>query len=135
KGGQGKPKYVHMGANHPYPNAPKAAGEEYAKELGFEVLPAVQFALAPGDYTAQCLGIKQAGANYAYLGNTAGSNVSVIRACAANGVAVTFLGNVWGVDENALKAAGDSASNVVFPLRTNTQWLDKDVPGMATIRD
>ncbi len=25
KGGQGKPKWVHMGANHPYPNSPKAA--------------------------------------------------------------------------------------------------------------
>jgi len=27
KGKPGKPKFVHMGANHPYPNAPKAAGE------------------------------------------------------------------------------------------------------------
>jgi len=25
-----------MGANHPYPNAPKAAGEALATELGFE---------------------------------------------------------------------------------------------------
>ncbi len=37
QGRQGKPKYVHMGDNHPYPNAPKKAGEVYAKELGFEV--------------------------------------------------------------------------------------------------
>ena len=59
KGGQGKPKYVHMGANHPYPNSPKEAGEELAKELGFDVLPAVQFALTPGDYTAQCLTLKR----------------------------------------------------------------------------
>ncbi|MDU3131576.1 MAG: ABC transporter substrate-binding protein [Bradyrhizobium sp.] len=27
KGKPGKPKFVHMGANHPYPNAPKAAGD------------------------------------------------------------------------------------------------------------
>src|SRR6202008_3027326 len=78
KGKPGKPKYVHMGANHPYPNAPKAAGEGYAADLGFEVLPAIQFPLAPGDFTAQCLTLKQSGANYAYLGNTAGSNVSVL---------------------------------------------------------
>ena len=26
KGKPGKPKFVHMGANHPYPNAPKAGG-------------------------------------------------------------------------------------------------------------
>ena len=36
KGKTGKPKFVHMGANHPYPNAPKAAGEAIAAELGFE---------------------------------------------------------------------------------------------------
>src|SRR3712207_405205 len=76
RGQQGRPKYVHMGANHPYPNSPKAAGEALAAELGFEVLPAIQFQLTPGDYTAQCLTLKNQGANYAYLGNTAGSNIS-----------------------------------------------------------
>src|SRR5215203_2985035 len=81
KGKSGKPKYVHMGANHPYPNSPKAAGEALAQELGFDVLPSVTFALTPGDYTAQCLTLKNQGANYAYLGNTAGSNISVLRAC------------------------------------------------------
>ena len=77
KGKPGKPKFVHMGANHPYPNAPKAAGEALATELGFEVLPPLVFALTPGDYSAQCLSLKSAGANYAYLGNTAASNISV----------------------------------------------------------
>ena len=106
KGKPGKPKFVHMGANHPYPNAPKAAGEAIAAELGFEVLPPIVFALTPGDYSAQCLTLKSSGANYAYLGNTAGSNISVLNACKAAGVDVQFLGNVWGMDENAAKAAG-----------------------------
>jgi len=132
KGGTGKPKYVHMGANHPYPNAPRAAAEEYAKELGFDVLPAIQFSLAPGDYTAQCLTLKEAGANYAYLGNTAGSNISVIRSCATAGVSVQFLGNVWGMDENAMKATGAAADGVLFPVRTGAIWSDTEVPGMAT---
>ncbi|MGB9392599.1 MAG: ABC transporter substrate-binding protein, partial [Xanthobacteraceae bacterium] len=113
-GKTGQPKYVHMGANHPYPNAPKEAGETLAKELGFEVLPAIQFALTPGDYSAQCLTLKSSGANYAYLGNTAGSNISVLKACKAAGVDVQFMGNVWGMDENAAKAAGDAANGVVF---------------------
>src|ERR1700758_1139214 len=99
KGKPGKPKFVHMGANHPYPNAPKAAGEALATELGFEVLPPLVFALSPGDYSAQCLSLKSAGANYAYLGNTPQSNVSVLKACKAAGVDVQFLGNVWGMDE------------------------------------
>jgi len=134
RGGQGRPKYVHMGANHPYPNSPKEAGETLARELGFEVLPPIQFALTPGDYTAQCLTLKQQGANYAYLGNTAGSNISVLRACHTAGANVQFLGNVWGMDENAMKAAGDAANGVVFPVRTGVVW-GQDAPGMSTVRE
>ena len=134
KGSQGKAKYVHMGANHPYPNSPKAAAEEYARELGFEVLPPIQFALSPGDYTAQCLTLRQSGAHYAYLGNTAGSNISVLKACQTVGVKVQFLGNVWGMDENAMKAAGSAANGVVYPVRTSAIWTDK-APGMALMRE
>jgi branched-chain amino acid transport system substrate-binding protein len=134
KGKSGKPKYVHMGANHPYPNAPKAAGEALATELGFEVLPPLVFALAPGDYSAQCLSLKSAGANYAYLGNTAASNISVMKACKAAGAEVQFMSNVWGMDENAAKAAGDAADGVIFPLRTAVGW-GGDAPGMKTIME
>src|SRR5918992_4432279 len=134
KGKPGRPKYVHMGANHPYPNAPKEAGQAAAKELGFEVLPPVQFALTPGDYTAQCLTLKNSGANYAYLGNTAGSNISVLKACKTVGTDVQFLGNVWGMDENAAKAAGDAADGVVFPVRTGVVW-GGEAPGMRILRE
>ena len=134
KGGQGKPKYVHMGANHPYPNSPKAAAEEHAQSLGFEVLPAIQFALAPGDYTAQCLTLKQSGANYAYLGNTSTSNISLLKACQTAGVQVQFLGNVWGMDEGSIKAAGSAADGVVFPLRTAAVWTDK-AAGLALMKE
>jgi branched-chain amino acid transport system substrate-binding protein len=134
KSGKGKPRYVHMGANHPYPNSPKAAAEEYAQQLGFEVLPPIQFPLTPGDFTAQCLTLKQSGANYAYLGNTAGSNISILKACQTVGVQVQFLGNVWGMDENAMKAAGSAANNVVFPVRTSAIWTDK-VPGIAMMKE
>ncbi len=134
KGGSGKPKFVHMGANHPYPNSPKEAGEAMAKELGFDVIPPVQFAMTPGDYTSQCLTIKNAGANYAYLANTAGSNISVLKACKTAGVEVQFMGNVWGMDENAAKAAGDAANGMVFPVRTGIVW-NGDAPGMATLSE
>ena len=133
RGGSGRPKYVHMGGNHPYPNSPKEAGEAMARELGFDVVPAIQFALAPGDYTAQCLTLRQQGVNYAYLGNTAGSNISVLRACQAAGVQVQFMGNVWGMDENAMKAAGTAANGVVFPVRTQVV-TGQDAPGMEAIR-
>ncbi|WP_458760177.1 ABC transporter substrate-binding protein [Afipia sp. TerB] len=134
KGKSGKPKFVHMGANHPYPNAPKEAGEALAKELGFEVLPPLVFALTPGDYSAQCLSLKSSGANYAYLGNTAASNISVMKACKAAGVDVQFMSNVWGMDENAAKAAGAAADGVIFPLRTAVSW-GGNAPGMKTVAE
>jgi branched-chain amino acid transport system substrate-binding protein len=134
KGKSGKPKFVHMGANHPYPNAPKAAGEALASDLGFEVLPPIVFALNPGDYSAQCLSLKNSGANYAYLGNTAASNISVLKACKTAGVDVQFLGNVWGMDEHGAKAAGEAADGVVFPLRTAVIW-GGDAPGMKTVME
>jgi branched-chain amino acid transport system substrate-binding protein len=133
KGAAGRPKYVHMGGNHPYPNSPKEAGEAMARELGFEVLSPIVFALTPGDYTPQCLTLKSQGANYAYLGNTAGSNISVLRACQTAGVQVQFLGNVWGMDENAMKAAGAAANGVIFPVRTAAVW-GQQAPGMESIR-
>src|SRR5947208_5584059 len=134
KGKPGKPKFVHMGANHPYPNAPKAAGEAMANELGFEVLPPLVFALTPGDYSAQCLSLKSSGANYAYLGNTAASNISVLKACKTAGADVQFMGNVWGMDENAAKTAGDAADGVIFPVRTAVTW-GGDAPGMKTLME
>src|ERR1700692_1564832 len=134
KGKPGKPKFVHMGANHPYPNAPKAAGEALATELGFEVLPPLVFALAPGDYSAQCLSLKSSGANYAYLGNTSGSTIRVLKGCKTAGVAVQFLGNVWGMDENAAKPAADAADGVIFPLRTPVIW-GGNAPGMKTVME
>lgn len=128
------PKYVHMGANHPYPNAPKAAAQAYARQLGFEVLTDIQYSLAPGDFTAQCLTLKDSGANYAYMGNTGGSNISLLKACGNAGVKVQFLGNIWGMDENAMKAAGKAADGVVFPVRTAVTWLGNDAPGMTLMR-
>src|SRR5690606_39050191 len=92
-GRSGKPKYVHMGDNHPYPNAPKAAGEARAEELGFEVLNPIQYALGGGDFKAQCLALKESGANYAFLANTTGSNVALLRSCETVGVDVQFLAN------------------------------------------
>ena len=78
--------------------------------------------------------MKQSGANYAYLGNTAGSNISVLKACETAGVKVQFLGNVWGMGEEAMKAAGSAANGVVFPVRTAVTW-DGNAPGLATFKD
>lgn len=133
KGGQGKPKYIHMGDNHPYPLAPKEAGEELAKELGFDVVPSIQYSLGGGDFKAQCLALQASGANYAYLANTTGSNTAMLRSCATVGVNVQFMSNVWGMDEAGMKASGKAADGVVFVLGQEP-W-GANVPGMKLFKE
>ena len=132
-GKSGQPRYVHMGDNHPYPNAPKKAGEEYARELGFEVLPPITYTLAPGDFKAQCLSLKDSGANYAFLANTSGANISLLKSCDTVGVDTQFMANIWGYDENVMLAAGTSADGVVWAMGA-AKWGD-DVPGMKLIEE
>jgi branched-chain amino acid transport system substrate-binding protein len=133
KGEKGKPKFVHMGANHPYPNAPKEACAAYAEELGFEVLNPIVYSLTPGDAKAQCLSLKDSGANYAYMGNTAGSNISLLNSCGTVGANPQYLANVWGWDENSIKAAMESGDGVAVPLGAPS-W-NSDVPGMKTVHE
>jgi branched-chain amino acid transport system substrate-binding protein len=133
KGGTGKPKYVHLGDNHPYPLAPKEAGEELAKELGFDLVPSIQYALAGGDFKAQCLALQASGANYAFLANTTGANIALLRSCSTVGVNVQFMANIWGMDEAGMKAAGKAADGLVW-VQGQAQW-GADVPGMKVFRE
>jgi branched-chain amino acid transport system substrate-binding protein len=134
KGKGDKPKFVHMGDNHPYPNAPKQACREYAQELGFEVLSVINYTLAPGDFTAQCLTLKQIEANYAYLANSSNSTTALLKACNTVGAEVQFMTNVWGIDETVIKASGKAADGIVFAVRTSSVWGD-DTDGMELIRN
>ena len=132
KGTAGKAKYIHLGDNHPYPLAPKEAGENLARESGFDVLPSIQYALAGGDFKAQCLALQSSGANYAFLANTTGANVALLRSCATVGVNVQFMANVWGMDEAGMKAVGKGVDGLVQVLG-QAQW-GSDVPGMKVLR-
>ena len=121
KKGEGKPKFVHMGDNHPYPNAPKDACADYANELGFEVLAPIVYSLKPADAKAQCLSLKESDADYAYLGNTSGSNISLLKSCSTVGVETQFLSNIWGWDETSITAAGDAGDGVAWVVGA-TPW-------------
>lgn len=128
-----RPKFVYLGDNHPYPNSPKAACVEYARDLGFEVLAPVRYALTPGDFSAQCETLKQTGAHYAFLANTAESNVALLKACARTGVSTQFLTNIYGWDETAAKEAGDAGNGLVWVVSVSP-W-GADVAGMKLVRE
>jgi branched-chain amino acid transport system substrate-binding protein len=125
-----RPRFVHMGDNHPYPNAPKKACADYALELGFEVLPPIVVPLAPGDVKPQCLTMKEAGAHYAYVANLGPSVVSLLNSCRAVGAEATFLANIWGGDYLTIEAA--QARDYIF-VSAGPFW-ETDVPGMTLAR-
>ncbi len=125
------PTYLHMGDNHPYPNAPKKACEAYAQELGFEVLPAIQFSLLPEDFTAQCRALLASKADYAFLANTDNSVAALLQDCHAVGVRTQFMANIWGYDERVMQAIGVAADGVVWVMGA-AHWGD-EVPGMSTV--
>lgn len=131
-GGGGAPKFVHVGAEHPYPKAPQKACGEYAAELGFEVLPEVVVSMRPGDFKAQCLTIRENAANYAFVGNLGPSVVSLLRSCAAVGTTTKFVANIWAGDRLTLEAAGDGAE---YHFVAATPFWEDDAPGMKLVRE
>jgi branched-chain amino acid transport system substrate-binding protein len=133
RGNTSAPRFVHMGENHPYPNAPKKACQAYAKELGFEVLPIIGVAMTPGDYSAQCERLKTLGADYAFLANTTASVAVLLMTCQSLQVKTQFMVNIWGFDENVMKTAGTAADGVVWVMGA-AKWGD-DVPGMYTVQE
>ncbi|MFT6918469.1 MAG: branched-chain amino acid transport system substrate-binding protein [Cognaticolwellia sp.] len=133
KGEKGKPKFTHIGANHPFPNAPKEACAEYATELGFDVQPAVVISMKPGDFKAQCLSLKSSESNYGYIGNLGGSVISLVKSCNTVGTDIQFMSNIWGGDKNIFAAAGEGIKDYIFP--TMTPFWNDDVPGMKLVRE
>ncbi|EKA3119660.1 ABC transporter substrate-binding protein [Vibrio alginolyticus] len=133
KGNQGAPKFTHIGDNHPFPNAPKEACAEYAKELGFDVQNPVVVSLKPGDFKAQCLSLKESGTNYGYIANIGSSVISLVKSCNTVGTEFQYMANIWGGDKPVLEAAGDGLKDYVFPGMT-AFWGD-DNEGMKLVRE
>lgn len=128
-----RPKFVYMGDNHPYPNAPKAACTDYARELGFEILSPVRYPLSPGDFSQQCRQLLQSGAHYAFLANTSESNIALLQACAKEGVTTQFMTNIYGWDEEAARKAGNAGNGLVWVVSA-ARW-DETVPGMTLVEE
>ncbi|MGI9298313.1 MAG: ABC transporter substrate-binding protein [Gammaproteobacteria bacterium] len=131
KGG-GKPKFAHVGAIHPYPEAPRRACAEYAAELGFEVLAPVVVSMQPGDFKAQCLTIKENGAEYVYVANLGPSVVSLLKSCATVGAGAKFIANIWAGDKLTLQSSGDGAE---YYFVAATPFWDDDSPGMRFVKE
>lgn len=132
RGQTGKPKLTYMADNYPSMMGYRDVCLEGATELGFEILPTIQYSLKPGDFKAQCLTLRESGANYAFLANPGDSSVALLKSCATVDVKVRFLGGFYSYSELTMKGAGNAANGVVIPLHV-TPW-GANVPGMQTVK-
>lgn len=133
KSHDGAPRFVHMGDNHPYANAPKEACADYAQELGFEVLKPIVFSLIPGDFSSQCEALKKTGADYAFLANLDKSVATLLTQCHEKDVDVQYMANIWGFDEGVIQEVGEAANGVVWVMAA-AAWHDSPT-GMYTVRE
>ncbi len=95
-------------------------------------MPPVVVNLAPGDYKAQCLTVRDAGADYMFMANLGTSVVSMYNSCTAVGTEFTFMTNIWGGDHLSIEAS--QAEEVIFPS-AGPFWDDDTPPGMALVRE
>ena len=128
-----QPKFVFVYPDHPYGRAPIPAGKDYAKELGFEVIPDQIVALAALEARAQVSAIRNAGADFAWFGGTTNSASVTVRDAKQAGLKTRWFVNVWGYDENMIKLIGPSAEGVM--ASTPHAYYGEPVPGMRTMFD
>ncbi len=126
------PKLALIYPDHPYGKSPIPAAKDYAKEIGFEIVGEENVALGALDATAQLLALKDKQPDFVWVGGTTSSTAVILKDAQKLGIKTTFLTNIWGVDENIFKLAGDAAEGV-YTLQTAAVY-GADVPGMQVIR-
>jgi branched-chain amino acid transport system substrate-binding protein len=129
---QGGKKVVFIYPDHPYGKNPIPAGKEAAKKLGLEIGPDENVPLNAKDATSQLLSMKKYNPDWAWIGGTTASAAVIIKDAAKLGLPTKFVVNVWGVNENTLKLAGDAANDRVFGMAPFATF-GENVPGMAPL--
>ncbi len=104
------PKLAFIFPDNPYGTAPIPAMEEYAKELGFEIVGKENVDLKAIAATPQLLSLKKAEPDFVWTGGTTPSTAVIMKDAQKLGMTCTFFSNIWSSDENIFKLAGDAAT-------------------------
>ena len=126
------PKLAFIFPDNPYGTAPIKAMEEYAAELGFEIVGQENVDLKAIDATPQLLSLKKVEPDFVWTGGTTPSTAVIMKDAQKLGMSCTFFSNIWSSDENIFKLAGEAAEGH-FGLQ-GAAIYGQDVPGMELIR-
>lgn len=130
--GSAAPRIAFVYPNHPYGLSPIAAGRDYAKELGFVIVAEENVDLKAMDATTQLLAVQKAAPDYCWIGGTTASTAVILKDAKKLGMKTQFFSNIWGVDENLIKLAGDAAEGAIG-LQASAGYDDPG-PGTELIR-
>lgn len=130
--GKGAPKIAFIYPNHPYGLSPIAAGKDYAKELGMDIVAEENVDLKAMDATTQLLAVQKANPDFCWIGGTTASTAVILKDAKKLGMKTQFFSNIWGIDDNLIKLAGDAAEGAIG-LQASAGYEDAG-PGCELIR-
>jgi len=130
--GNAAPKVAFIYPNHPYGLSPIAAGKEYAQELGFVTVAEENVDLKAMDATTQLLAVQKADPDFCWIGGTTASTAVILKDARKLGMKTQFFSNIWGLDENLIKLAGEAAEGAIG-LQASAGYDDAG-PGCELIR-
>ncbi len=118
--------------DHPYGLSPIKAGKEYAAELGFEYVGEENISLKAMDATTELLALQKTQPDFCWIGGTTPSAAVTLKDAAKLKMDTTFFIDIWGIDENLVKLAGDAANGHIGNLGSVT--YDDEGEGVTLIR-
>ena len=127
------PRVAFIYPDHPYGLSPIQAGKDYAAELGFELVGETNVSLKAMDATTELLALQKLQPDFCWIGGTTPSTAVVLKDAKKLKMDATFFINIWGIDENLIKLAGDAAENNIGNLGSVT--YDDDCAGTKLIHE
>jgi len=128
-----KPKVAFFYGDNAYGKAPMPAAKKFCEEIGIDV--AGDYILPAGfqDANSQLLGMKQAGADYAYINVTTTGVSLVLKGAAALGLTTKWGSNPYGFSEQLPLVAKELAEGVTGVMPHVP--YGENVPGMKALTD
>ncbi len=127
-----KPKIAFVYPDHPYGKAPIPAGKEMATSFGFTIGPDQFVPLSAMEATSQLTALKEFNPDWIWIGGTSASAAVIMKDAVKLGLSAKFICNVWGLNENTIKLAGDAAKERAYGMAPFV-WYGDDVPGMKAV--
>lgn len=127
------PRVAFIYPDHPYGLSPIQAGKDYAAELGFDIVGETNVSLKAMDATTELLALQKKQPDFCWIGGTTPSTAVILKDAKKLKMDTTFFINIWGIDENLIKLAGDAAEGNIGNLGSVT--YDDACEGVTLIRE